>query len=85
MKDYKFPPQVLTRSPGHYADWIRACKGGEPAGTNFDMASLVTQVVLLGNIAIRTGKRLLWDGNQITNAPEANQFLKREYRAGWSV
>jgi len=84
-KELGQPPKTLPRSPGHFQEWFDACKGGEPAGANFDMASLVTQVVLLGNIAIRTGKRLLWDGNQITNAPEANQFLKREYRAGWSV
>ena len=84
-KELGQPPKTLPRSPGHFQEWFQACKGGEPAGANFDIASLVTQTVLLGNIALRTGKRLLWDGNQITNVPEANQFLKREYRAGWSV
>ncbi len=84
-KELGQPPKTLPRSPGHFQEWFQACKGGEPAGANFDIASLVTQTVLLGNIALRTGKHLLWDGNQITNVPEANQFLKREYRAGWSV
>jgi hypothetical protein len=60
-------------------------QGREPAGANFDIARLVARTVLLGNVALRTGKHLLWDGNQITNVPEANQFLTREYRAGWSV
>jgi predicted dehydrogenase len=84
-KELGQPPKTLPRSPGHFQEWFQACKGGEPAGANFDIASLVTQTVLLGNIALRTGKQLIWDGNQITNDPEANQFLTREYRAGWSV
>lgn len=85
MEDRGKPPQKLPRSPGHYVEWIQACKGGQPAGSNFDMASLVTSTVLLGNIAIRTGKALEWDGKRITNEPEANQFLQREYRAGWTL
>jgi len=84
-KELGQPPKMIARSPGHFQEWFQACKGGEPAGANFDMAGLVTQVVLLGNIAIRTGKQLLWDGSKITNVPEANAFLTREYRAGWSV
>ena len=84
-KELGQPPKTQPRSPGHFQEWFQACKGGEPAGANFDIASLVTQTVLLGNVALRTGKHLLWDGNQITNVPEANQFLTREYRAGWSV
>ena len=84
-KELGTPPKTVPRSPGHFQEWFQACKGGEPAGANFDIASVVTQTVLLGNIALRTGKRLLWDGNQITNVPEANAFLTREYRAGWSI
>jgi predicted dehydrogenase len=81
------PTRRLPRSPGHYVEWINACKGGPPAGSNFDMASMVTQTVLLGNIAIRTGHRLEWDAAnmKITNLPEANRFLHRQYRQGWSL
>ncbi len=81
--DYGKPPQVLERSPGHFQEWLRACKGGEPAGSNFDIAALVTEVVLLGNIALRSPGRLDWDGEKITNVPEMNQYLRREYRDGW--
>ena len=48
MTDYTFPDETLTRSPGHYADWIRACKGGEPACSNFEYAAPFTEWVLLG-------------------------------------
>lgn len=87
MKEYGPPPKKLPRSPGHYQEWINACKGGEPAGSNFDFAGTLTEVVLLGNIAIRTGKKLCWDGPNmtITNTPEANQYINPPYREGWSL
>jgi predicted dehydrogenase len=84
----------LERSPGHYVEWVRACKGGNPAGANFDWAGPLAEAVLLGNIALRvelrdklTRAKLLWDPGkfEITSLPEANQFLRREYRAGWSI
>ncbi|HPD45602.1 MAG TPA: Gfo/Idh/MocA family oxidoreductase [Anaerohalosphaeraceae bacterium] len=87
-------PQVLPRSPGHYKEWINACKGGEPARSNFDHAGPMTETVLLGNVALRMELRerlfreaLLWDSEkmQFTNVPEANQYLRREYRKGWSL
>ena len=82
-KEYGKPPQKLERSPGHHAEWIVACKGGKPAGSNFDHAGLLAQVVLLGNVALRPAlkeklirTKLLWDGPNmtITNLPEANQY-----------
>jgi len=94
MKEYGKPPQKIPRSPGHFEEWIEACKGGKPAGSNFDHASLLAQVVLLGNVALRvelreklTRMKLNWDGPnmKITNLPEANQFLQREYRKGWTL
>ncbi len=86
-RDYGRPPKLMPRSPGHFEEWFQACKGGEPAGANFDMAGLVTEVVLLGNIALRTSKKLDWDpaNFKITNMPEANQRLQREYRKGWRL
>ena len=87
MKEIGKPPQVLPRSPGHHAEWINACKGGDPAGSNFDFAGPLTETVLLGNIAIRTGKKLLWDSENltITNHPEANAYINPPYREGWSL
>jgi len=87
MRDYGTPPQVLPRSPGHYQEWIDACKGGEPAGSNFDVAGPLTEAVLLGNIAIRTQEKIYWDGPNmtVTNLPEANAYVNPPYREGWSL
>ncbi len=87
MESYTPPPQTLPRSPGHYQEWVRAMKGGEPAGSNFEFASMVTEVVLLGNIALRRGKKLYWDGvnMKFTNDEEANTLLHRQYREGWTL
>jgi predicted dehydrogenase len=88
------PPRKLPRSIGHFKEWTEACKGGKPAGANFEFASLVTEVVLLGNIALRpelkdklTNTTLQWDGTnmKITNLPEANEFLHTESRSGWTL
>lgn len=87
MKAYKVPPKTLPRSIGHHNEWVEACKGGKPAGSNFEFASLMTQVVLLGNVALRAGKKLSWDGPnmKVTNVPEANEYLHRPYRGGWTL
>ncbi|MBI4661700.1 MAG: Gfo/Idh/MocA family oxidoreductase [Verrucomicrobia bacterium] len=94
MKEYGEPPRKLARSPGHHREWIEACKGGQPAGSNFDWAGPLAEVVLLGNVALRvhlreelTKRKLLWDGPglQIANLSQANKYLRREYREGWSV
>lgn len=88
MSAYGRPPRKLPRSPGHYKEWIDACRGGPPAGSNFvDHAGLLTEVCLLGNVAVRTQRKLDWDGARmkITNDAEANQYLHRPYRAGWSL
>jgi hypothetical protein len=87
MKDYKFPPPLLTRSPGHHRDWIRACKGGEPSCSNFDIAAPFTEWILLGVIALRVEGRLEWDSAKMrfTNNAEANRYLRPTIRKGWSL
>jgi predicted dehydrogenase len=88
MESYKLPPKTLPRSPGHYEEWIKACGGGPPGGSNFiDHSALVTEVCLLGNIAVRRDKKLLWDGANLrfTNDQAANKLLRREYRQGWTL
>ena len=87
MKEYQRPRKTLPRSIGHYKEWISACKGGEPAASNFDYAGPMTETVLLGNVAIRTGTRLYWDSEnmQFPNHPEADQYVHRQYRKGWSL
>jgi predicted dehydrogenase len=85
MESYQRPPRKLPRSNGHHRDWIDACKGGPPASARFEYGARLTEVVLLGNVALRSGKRLHWDaGNlRVKNAPEAERFLKDAYRKGW--
>ena len=61
MADYKFPDPRLTRSPGHYGDWIRACKGGDPACSNFNNAVPFVEWMLLGVISLRVPGKLEWD------------------------
>lgn len=86
MKAYGRPPKRLPRSVGHYKEWVDACRGGPPAGSNFvDHSGLLTETCLLGNVAVRAGKKLTWDGPncRITNDESANQLLHRTYRDGW--
>lgn len=82
-------PKTLPRAPKgpapHMAEYIRACKGGEPAGANFEYAAALSTMVLLGNFAVRTGRKVEWDASkqQCTNMPETNKWLAREPRKGW--
>jgi predicted dehydrogenase len=87
MKDYKFPEPVLPRSPGHYRDWIRACKGGVPACSNFDYAGPFTEWVLLGVVALKCEGKLQWDSKamKVTNMAEANRYITGNYRKGWKL
>lgn len=88
MRAYGRPPKKLPRSPGHYKEWVDACRGGQPAGANFvDHAGLLTELCLLGNVALRAQKQIEFDGPamKITNDKAANKLLHREYRQGWSL
>ena len=85
---------IIARNPfkggtdeRQHQEWIAACKGGPPAYSNFDVAAYLTEIMLLGCVAMRTGKRLEWDGPKMRarNAPEASQFVRREYRKGWKL
>jgi predicted dehydrogenase len=78
----QFMPEIL-----HHREWIAACKTGSPTMANFDFAAVLTEAVLLGNVALRTGKKFAWDGVQgmAVNTPQAEPFLKREYRSGWTL
>lgn len=87
MKDYQFPQPLLTRSPGHYRDWIRACKGGDPACSNFNVAAPFVEWMLLGVISLRVDGKLEWDAAKMrfSNNSEANRYLKPAFRKGWSL
>jgi len=87
-KDVVAPPQTIPNSIGHHAEWIKACKTGSPTTCNFDYSGGLTEAVLLGNVSYLAGGKLLeWDAEKLAvpNVPEAAQFLRREYREGWSL
>jgi predicted dehydrogenase len=71
----------------HFMEWVRACKGGVPAGSNFDYASGLAEVALLSNLAIRARRPIEWDSAamKVTNFPDANRFLSVDYRPGFGV
>ena len=81
------PDRSIPDSPGHKAEWLAACKGGDAALCNFDYTGPLTETVLLGPVAYRAGQKLEWDAEnlRVTNCPEANQYLRREYRKGWML
>ncbi len=89
-KEFKIPAPTIPRcASNHFGEWVTACKGGRPAFSNFDHGGPLTEMVLLGNLAIRAGvgKKLLWDGPNMkcTNLPAINQYVRREYRKGWTL
>jgi predicted dehydrogenase len=85
----KAVPQSIPRSPGHMQEWFRMMKEGVPAYSNFDIAAYLTEIILLGCIALRVGegRRMDWDGPKMrsTNLPEAEKFVKRDNRSGWAA
>ena len=87
FKDFQRPTPTIPKSIGHHAEWIRACKTGEPTTCNFEYAGWLTEANHLGNVAYRTGKKLQWDAKNLraTNAPEAEPFIRRQPRKGWSI
>ena len=87
MQEFKQPPKTLPRSPGNDREWIDACKGGKPGGANFEFEGPITEALLLGNVALRSGKKLYWDSAEmkVVNVPEAQQYVRREYRQGWGL
>ncbi len=87
FKGFTAPPQSIPASIGHHAEWLQACRTGEPTTCNFGYAGPLTETVLLGNVAYRSGQKLEWDAEnmKIPNAQEAEKFLRREYRSGWTL
>lgn len=85
---YGKPPKKLERSPGHYQEFVAACKGGPTCGSDFVAHSAhLAEVVQLGVAAIKANARLVWDAEKMefTNNKEANQFLTKPYREGWTL
>ncbi len=87
-RPFPAPPKTVTRTIGHYEEWIAACQGGPAANCNFEFASLITETALLGVIAERLpGRGLEWDpaAMRFPNSPEATALLNPPARTGWAI
>jgi len=88
MEHARAVPQTMERSPGHYEEWVEACRGGKRPAAGFDYSGPMTETVLLGVLSLRApGTRLEWDteSQKVKNAPELNQFIHATYRKGWTL
>jgi hypothetical protein len=88
MREYQQPEPSIPRVPGHHQDWLLAIREGRPAGSNFDYGGPLTEIGLLGMIAIRfPGTKLQWDTDEMrfTNCDEANAYVAPAYRDGWTL
>ena len=84
---YEPPAPTLPRTKAHHTEWIEACKGGPATQSNFEYASRLTEGLLVGLLAVRVGKRIEWDAAQMraTGCPEADAFIRPQFRSGWEV
>jgi predicted dehydrogenase len=87
MAAYKQPPKTLPRSPGNEREWLDACKGGKvKPGGNFEFEGMVTETLLLGNVASRLGQKLTWDRSALkVNSDVAQKWVQPERRSGWEL
>ncbi|HUT09585.1 MAG TPA: Gfo/Idh/MocA family oxidoreductase [Thermoguttaceae bacterium] len=88
MQAYQQPEKTIPRVPGHHEDWLIAMREGRQSGSNFDYGGSLTELGLLGAIAIKyPGVKLAWDtaATRFTNNDEANQYVNPPYRQGWTL
>jgi hypothetical protein len=88
FKDYHAPEKTLPGVRSHHQEWVDACRGKGKSLSHFGYASVLTESLLLGNVALRTdGKKIEWDAKAMkaTGCPEADRFVKPEFREGWTL
>jgi len=85
--DFQPPDPFVPNSTGHHREWIEACKTCGATTCNFDYSGAVTETVLLGNVSYRAGQKIEWDAKNMkaTNCPDADKYIRREYRKGWTL
>ena len=86
-ENFKEPATTLAPTNGHHQDWIDAARGGPAASSNFEYGAHLTEITLLGVLALRVGKKIEWDSESmsVTNSDEADQIIKGTYRTGWEL
>jgi predicted dehydrogenase len=87
FKDFKRPDPFIPDSPGHFEEWLAACKTGQATGSNFEYASALTIANHLGNVAYRMNRKLEWDPVSLKakNVPAADRLIRKPYRPGWTL
>jgi hypothetical protein len=87
FKGFKPPKPWIEPSRGHHQEWIHGAKTGAPTLCNFDYSGKLVEHNLLGTVAFRAGKKLIWDPKAMkaTNCPEADRYIRRDYREGWTL
>jgi len=87
LKQFADIPKTIRRVPNEDVEWMQACKGGPKPLSSFDYSGRLTEMVLLGNLAVRLDKKIMWDAKTLkaTNAPEADELIRRKYRRGWDI
>lgn len=87
MADFKAPEPSLKRVANHYRNWLDACKGGDPAGSNFEYGARLTELALLGALSLRTQSPIEWDGEKMeaVGLPAADGIIQEEMRSGWEL
>jgi len=85
--DVARPDPTIPRSIGHHKEWIVACKTGSPTTCSFDYSGPLSETVLLGNVAYRTGSKITWDADNLAavDCPLAEPLIDKEYRKGWEI
>ena len=86
-ESYRKPAPTIPRSKGHHRDWLDACKGGPAASSNFEYGARLTELALLGTLALRSGRRIDWDaeGMRARGAPDLDVLIREPYRPGWEL
>jgi predicted dehydrogenase len=81
------PQPTIPRVKSHYHEWISACRGEGKTLSNFEYAAVLTEALLLGNVALRTGKKITWDAAKMeaVGCPEAATMIRPEFRKGWTL
>ncbi|QEG20803.1 Gfo/Idh/MocA family protein [Mariniblastus fucicola] len=87
LKNFQLPAATLPKTNGHHQDWIDAARGGPAASSNFEVGAHLTEITLLGVVALRLGKKIQWDDDnmKVTNSEKAEPIINGEYRAGWKL
>ena len=85
--DHPMPPESLPRTRDHHYEFIQACRGGPRTESNFEYAGTLTEALLVGLLAVRTGRRIEWDAEKMTAVgyPEADHFIHPPFRPGWGL